>query len=426
MMRITKVLVGALMLSLVLAAPMSAKNLTISGILAWFGGPSITAGAAQFLEKHPDVELVFQGKGPDELVVSIIAGAPPDIIGLATGSLPSWAVQGLVQSVSHYVVRDDLRASDFVPAAWRDVSYQGEVWGLPLIVDPVYGLMRDKELFAEAGLDPEDPPVTIEDLDVMVPRLTRYGSDGRLEQAAIVHWEPAGDGNALYTWGFAFGGEFVDYSTGKITAHHPRNVEALEWLLDYYNRYDADYTDLISSYLGGLSSSFALFEHGRLAMFPGLPAQAMEVTMARLDFDMGISGPIRYSKADLNPAWLGGWAIAIPVGVSDPELAWEFVRTIAATREGTAAFSAAQSWFTAYIPSPAWREFLRDPILRPFVDITLNAQNTRARIPANQYYGQQIVEAMVDLYERRVFSPQEALERVSRRVEEEMVKMLGR
>lgn len=421
-MRTMKVLVWVLMFSLAFAAPISAKTLTISGILAWFGGPSITSGAARFLEQHPDVELVFQGKGPDDLVVLIVAGAPPDIIGLATGALPSWAIRGLVQPLSHYVARDNVKSSDFVPAAWHDVTYQGKVWGLPLIVDPVYGLMRDKELFARAGLDPENPPVTIEDLDVMFPRLNRYGSDGSLEQAAMVHWPASGDGNALYTWGFAFGGEFVDYSTGKITAHHPKNVEALEWLLNYHSRYDAAYTELASR----LGSELDLFRRGHLAMHPGLPASAMEVTAARLDFDMGVSGPIRYSAADPSPAWLGGWAIAIPAGVSDPELAWEFMRTIAATREGTAAFSAAQSWFTAYIPSPAWREFLRDPILRPFVDIALNAQNTRARIPANQYYGQQIVEAMVDLYERRLFSPQEALERVSRRVEDEMTKMLGR
>lgn len=335
-------------------------------------------------------------------------------------------VQGLILPVSHYAERDGVRAADFIPPVWNDVTYEGELWGLPLIVDPVYGLLSNKRLFAEAGLDPNSPPSTIQELDAVFPKLTKYNSEGRLEQLAMAHWPFQGDGNTLYNWGFAFGGEFVDYETGEITAHDPRNVAALEWLLDYHNRYDSEFAELTGSVFGGQEADiWTLFSYERLAMAPSLPADARNVLGARPDLELGVSDPIYHQDALPNPTWLGGWSIAIPRGAANPDLAWEFMRTIAATEEGTAAFSSVNSWFTAYIPSPYWQEAMADPLIAPYIDITLNARNTRARIPANEFYAQQIIEGMTDLYERRAFSAREVLERISRRVEDEMAKILA-
>lgn len=421
-----RVLVVVLIFALSASSAASAKTLVVSGILAWFAGDSIMAGAQRFLEEHPDVEIVFHGAGPGDVLVAILGGSPPDVIGLPAGALPSWAVQGLVLPLTQYAERDGVRAADFIPPAWYDVTYEGELWGLPLIVDPVYGLLRNKRLFSEAGLDRDVPPATIQELDDLFPKLTKYNSEGRLEQLAMAHWPIHEDGNTLYTWGFAFGGEFVDYATGEITAHHPANVAALEWLLDYYNRYDGDFLELERSIFGGQEADiWTLFAYGRLAMAPSLPADARTVLNIRADLELGISDPIYHQDAQPHPTWLGGWSIAIPRGVSDPELAWEFIRTIAATEEGTAAFSRVHNWLTAYIPSPYWQEAMSDPLTAPYIDIALKARNTRPRIPANEFYARQIVEAMTDLYERRAFSAREVLERVSRRVQEEMDRILG-
>lgn len=66
--------------------------------------------------------------------------------------------------------------------------YQGDVWGLPVIVDPHFGLIYNKRLFREAGLDPERPPATIDDLDAMFAPLTRRSPDGGLQQIGVTPW----------------------------------------------------------------------------------------------------------------------------------------------------------------------------------------------------------------------------------------------
>ena len=99
----------------VATAATSAKTLTITGILGWFGGPSLVAGAEGFLAKHPDVELNITGGSPDQVIVGIVGGAPADIVGFATGQLPSWAAQGLFEPVTAYVERSGVDPGEFIP-----------------------------------------------------------------------------------------------------------------------------------------------------------------------------------------------------------------------------------------------------------------------------------------------------------------------
>lgn len=179
----TKNQVGLLILSLILCllvVPVASTKttLSISSVLAWFTGDPLKAGAKAFLERHPDVELSIQGKGPDDLIVQIAAGSPPDIIGLPGAFLSSWAVQGLIQPLTAHVERGEVNPEDFIPPAWKQCLWDSEVWALPVIVDPNFALLYNRHLFAQAGLDPSQPPEAIKDLDVVFKRLTLYESDG--------------------------------------------------------------------------------------------------------------------------------------------------------------------------------------------------------------------------------------------------------
>lgn len=120
----------------VASVPAMANTLSVSGILAWFAGPSMEAGAAEFLRNHPGVELSFVGAGPEEVIVRIIGGSPPDLVGLPPATLAQWAEQDLLQPVTSFIGRDGINPADFIPPAWAGVNYKGEVWALPLIVDP--------------------------------------------------------------------------------------------------------------------------------------------------------------------------------------------------------------------------------------------------------------------------------------------------
>lgn len=73
---------------------------------------------------------------------------------------------------------DDLVSGDFShvipPVALKLYEYQGKTWALPWYNAPVV-LVYNKALFKQAGLDPEHPPTTIDELEVAASALKKSG-----------------------------------------------------------------------------------------------------------------------------------------------------------------------------------------------------------------------------------------------------------
>lgn len=380
----------------------------------------VHGGRCGGLARHPDVELAFVGASPEDVIVRIIGGAPPDLVGLPPPALAQWAEQGLIEPLSPLIARDGINPGDFIPPVWESVTYKGEVWGMPLIVDPNFGLVYNKRLFAEAGLDPENPPRTIEELETAFNRLIRHGQDG-LVQFPIIMWDVYGPTNTLLTWSWAFGGEFADPNTGELIFDHPKTIEALEWLDRYYQQYAGDVAALMVQ--TGVDTPLELFINERLAMIPTHSGGVAEILNANPNIEIGITVLPHDPATGMDPTWIGGWALAIPKGASNPELAWELVKELTATPEGTTAFATHAGWFTGYIPSDSWDEFMSDPVLGPFVDIVLNAGRARPATPVYHSFEQEGDIAVVDLFERRVFTARDVLARIARRVDDELARM---
>lgn len=80
-------------------------------------------------------------------------------------------------------------------------------------------LYYNKDHFAAAGLDPENPPKTIEELTEVAKKLTLRDGN-RVTQFGLIPW--MGEG-WLYSWGWSFGGSFLDKETGKVTPNQPQD-----------------------------------------------------------------------------------------------------------------------------------------------------------------------------------------------------------
>ena len=84
------------------------------------------------------------------------------------------------------------------------------------------------------AIDPEVPPATLADLDRWNRTLTKVrhtGAGDQVERIGLVPWGIYGNANSLFTWGWAFGGEFYDAEHQRLTADQPRVVAALEWMV---------------------------------------------------------------------------------------------------------------------------------------------------------------------------------------------------
>jgi multiple sugar transport system substrate-binding protein len=89
------------------------------------------------------------------------AGGLPDLFAADIVYVPSWVQQGLFQDISANVdglpFRDTINSGHLAAGTFEDKEYV-----LPFVLD-LSMLFWNKDLFREAGLDPEKPPATLEE-----------------------------------------------------------------------------------------------------------------------------------------------------------------------------------------------------------------------------------------------------------------------
>lgn len=132
------------------------------------------ASFERFSELYPGTEFEYSSVGWPEANTKInlmyAGGAAPDIIAAAVGYLAVRAGQGQFLPLDDYFDSWSDK-NQYQDAAYRKGVYKGKFYGLGYHWDPRIFVYR-KDLFRAAGLDPEKPPVTWEDLSRYAELLT--------------------------------------------------------------------------------------------------------------------------------------------------------------------------------------------------------------------------------------------------------------
>jgi multiple sugar transport system substrate-binding protein len=209
------------------------------------------------------------------------------------------------------------------------MRYGGKLYAMPVTRDS-RGFYWNKQVFREAGIDPERPPRTMEELYSTAVRLTRRDSNGKLTRLGVL---PPRD-NALFFC--AMGGRLFDSASGRVTIDCPENVAALKWrirLVDAMGGRDA---------VAGYSSGFGPMESAQNPLAKGdvamqIDGEWLAVHLERYtpSVEYGI-GEIPYpsSRPDLrNMAWQDGDIMVIPTGARHQDAAWEFMRWLQEPRQ---------------------------------------------------------------------------------------------
>jgi multiple sugar transport system substrate-binding protein len=111
-------------------------------------------------------------------------------------------------------------------------------------------------------------------------------------------------------------------------------------------------------------------------------------------------------KGQTPSSWVGGWCAGIPKGSKNPDAAWEFLKWITASPDGTTAVGKATDEFPGYKPSPFLNQL--DPQLALFYPILKTTLHQRPVTPAEDYYmGQLNNEVSNALYGKK--TPLQAL-----------------
>ncbi|KAA0965562.1 ABC transporter substrate-binding protein [Sporosarcina sp. ANT_H38] len=370
-----------------------------------------------FEEANPKIKvdavyIANQGEGQNEkLLTSIAGGNPPDVAYFDRFEIASWAAQNSLEDLTAYAEKDSITKENYYPYTWEEASYEGKVYGIPTTTDArlVY---YNKDHFEEVGLDPENPPTSIAELESAAEKLMI--KDGKkIKRIGFIPWYGQG---WFYGWGWAFGGDFYDAETNSVSANNPKNIEALQWMTDYAKKYNVEE-------IAGFTDS-----QGEGAMDPFLTGQLS----MKVDGNWGVAA-IEKFKPDLNygvfpiptpsgadhKTWSGGWSVVMPKGAKEKDAAWEFIKFFG-EEEGQKVFSEISRDFSVIESVNIDLGYAEDPIFKEFISI-LSESNSRPVMTQGSLYWNELAKA-VENSTRSIGTPEKNLEEVNKKVNDALGK----
>ncbi len=385
-------------------------------ITVWhpWGGTSkdqLEQTARAFEKANPGlkVNLVFVsnnlGSG-QKFYTSVAAGKAPDVTFVDGTQVAEWAVQGAIESLDKYVKADHVQADAFFKPCWDQCQWDGSTYAMTYCADPNFAFAWNKSAFQRANLNQDSAPITIEQMDQYNDKLVQRAKTGRLTSIGIIPWAQFGGANSVFTWGWAFGGDFYDDKNRKIIADKTRVMDAFKWMMSYADKYDATKIASLSQGFGSLEQK--PFYTGTLGMACFHISQIIDQKSYAPNLQYGL-GYIPYPKGgEVNSSWVGGWCMALPRGSQHPDLGWKFIHWMCATKQGSYTMAKNASLLPAYKDSPYFKEIERDPKYGVFLEIMRNCKHQRPVMPAQSFFMQQLDRAVDQaLYKQK--TPEQAL-----------------
>ena len=168
---------------------------------------------------HVEIRTIAQIE--QKLLLAIAGDNPPDVAGIYAFNVAPYADHDALICLDDHCEQAGISRDDYIPVFWDMCQHRGRTWALPTTPATV-ALHWNKRLFKEAGLDPDTPPKTLEELDEFARKLTKVDENGEITQVGFLPQEP---GWWHWAWGLWFGGTLWD-GHDTITTDCPGNIRA--------------------------------------------------------------------------------------------------------------------------------------------------------------------------------------------------------
>ncbi len=294
-----------------------------------FEGDAIKAVVDQYNRKQNKihVDLLSVSDIEKKTLLAVSGGNPPDVAGLYGPNVAQYADDNAVIPLDDYCKRRGITRADYIPVYFDIGYYNNHIYSLPSAPAST-ALHYNKQMFRDAGLDPEKYPTTIEEMDAMAAKIVTL-VNGHIDKSGFMPAEP---GWWNWGWGYVFGGKLWDANTGKITANAPENVRAFNWVRSYTDRYGASELSTFRSGFGNFSSPQNAFLSGKVAMelqgvwmynFIDQYAPSMEKPVLNW---AAVPFPHPADRPDLaNMTFADEDILVIPRGAKHPDEAFDFI-----------------------------------------------------------------------------------------------------
>ena len=369
--RVWRTLVRSLALSLTLPLALAGCGFARQGgpteIVYWTGWSGHELEVLQglvdeFNRTHSDVHVrmltQFNTTGSYQKVrIAFAGGATPDVMSTVWDyELAAYAKRGVLEPLDGYLAKSgrDLDR-EYTPGVAKMVRVDGRVWGLTITTNTIF-IAYNKALYRQAGLNPDSPPTTTDELDRAALACTQYDSSGRFVRYGFLP-------SSLSLWAYVFGGRWYDDLTGAVTANDPANVAALTWMASYRKRYDLRRVQAFQSTFGGESTANGPFFMGKIAMWQTGEWSEEFIRRYAPTLEWGWFALPAPPGGRKNTTSAGGSVFVIPAACRHKAAAWEFLNWMTSAKP-VAEFCWSIKNVPPLIASGRDPRFQRDPLFR--------------------------------------------------------------
>ncbi|RIW33325.1 ABC transporter substrate-binding protein [Bacillus salacetis] len=250
-------------------------------------------------------------------LASIAAGDPADVIINDINSVAQRAENNQAEDLSDYF--DEDFKENFYPHLWETVEYEGKPYAVPFNTDTRL-LFYNKDAFKEAGLDPEKPPKTWDELEEYAKKLDKKNGDDYERIGFYPLWGSVGADAWMVN--ADKGQRFIE--DGEVMINTPRKVEALEWVKQWKDRIGEDTVQTFEAEFQNQQAN--PFISGKIAMWVNVGNNYTQIKEFKPDMNFGVAPIPAYSEEDKHWSSGGGFVAEIPKGADNPEAAAEFIK----------------------------------------------------------------------------------------------------
>lgn len=277
-------------------------ELTFWHSMSIYQGDTLEQLIEEYNNNNEDIQvrLIFQGLYDDmkiKLINAVKTGDLPDVSQVAIEYLDVFIDDNRIEPITDYISEDD--KNDILSQFWNGVTRQREIYAFPFN-HSVQVLYYNKDAFEKAGLDPDKPPKTWEDVIKYGKELTKdFDGDGTIDQWGILV-------SLEGVFGFTplirqVGGEFLNDDRSKALFNSEEGVRVMELV----QKMAYEYKIMPSNWT--LFEGTSAFLQGKIAMGP-ITCAGIKFAEDNLPWELGIA-PLPYIEN--KSVLLGGAGLVI-------------------------------------------------------------------------------------------------------------------
>ncbi len=278
--------------------------------------------AEDFEALHPDVDVIIErvtGGSWTDFEIALIndfwSKHAPDVARISDITLARLIAADMLDEAPPEVVEN--LDKQILSDALKDVLRRGDKTYGTIHAATWQGIFYNKDHFIEAGLDPDHPPETWDEVIEYAGKLTKYDENGKVIRAGLsLRKEGYGPGIAMkwYDFFFSAGGRLYDDEKKHSLINSEAGIEALQFYRDILHKYRYDSLDVVGDFEGFVAGSVSMFCRGPWVI------KSIYEKAPSINYGVG------HIPAKVESSSNGGtYPLVVASQSKEKKLAWEFV-----------------------------------------------------------------------------------------------------